>query len=336
MALQAALVLGLVVVVREQPLGVRHRVALAGQDVDEHRVRDAHPRCQRLGLGRDEALEGLLRPADEAVGGLLALDLALLLRVVTRLLDGPVVLDDVVGSLGDDPAAHVEPRPTGPPDDLVELARLEHPLLRAVELRQPGEHDRADRHVDAHAQRVGAADDLEQAVLRELLDEPPVLRQHAGVVHADAVAHETRERAPEARAEAEAADAGRDRVALLARRDLDRHEALRPLEGRRLREVHDVDGGAVLLEQLLDGLVERGDGIRELERHGTLRAGDDGGDATRATGEVVAEHRDVTEGRRHEHELRLGQLEDRHLPRPPAVGLGVEVELVHDDEADVR
>ena len=44
---------------------------------------------------------------------------------------------------------------------------------------------------------------------------------------------------------------------------------------------------------------------------------------------------DVPERRRHQHELRLGQLEQRDLPSPAAVGLGVEVELVHHDEADV-
>ena len=197
--LEASLVLGLVVVVGEQPRRVGDRVALAGEDVDEHRVRDAQAGLERLGLGDDEPLEGLLGPVDEAVGGLLALDLLLLLGVVARLLDGAEVLDDVVRCLRDDPAAGVEPRPSGAADDLVELAGLEQALLRAVELRQAGEQHGADRDVDADAERVGAADDLEQAVLRELLDEAPVLRQHARVVHADAVPHEPRERAAEAR-----------------------------------------------------------------------------------------------------------------------------------------
>ncbi len=107
---------------------------------------------------------------------------------------------------------------------------LSSALLRPVELRQSGEQDGADRHVDADAERVGAADDLEQAVLRELLDEASVLRQHAGVVHADAVPHEPRQGSAEAGAEPEAADAVGDRLALLARRDLDDHEALGALE----------------------------------------------------------------------------------------------------------
>ena len=59
--------------------------------------------------------------------------------------------------------------------------------LLAVELAEPGEQHRADRDVDADAERVGAADDLEQPVLRELLDEHAVLGQQPGVVQADAV-----------------------------------------------------------------------------------------------------------------------------------------------------
>ena len=44
---------------------------------------------------------------------------------------------------------------------------------------------------------------------------------------------------------------------------------------------------------------------------------------------------DVAERRRHQQELRLRQLEQRHLPGPAAVRVGVEVELVHHDQADV-
>ena len=48
------------------------------------------------------------------------------------------------------------------------------------------EQDRPDRDVHADAERVGAADDLEEPLLRELLDEQPVAREEPGVVDADA------------------------------------------------------------------------------------------------------------------------------------------------------
>ena len=52
-------------------------------------------------------------------------------------------------------------------------------------------------------------------------------------------------------------------------------------------------------------------------------------------GQVALEPADVAERRGHEHELRLRQLDQRHLPGPAAIGIGVEMELVHHDLADV-
>ena len=57
--------------------------------------------------------------------------------------------------------------------DLVELARREVAHALAVVLDKAREQDRADRHVDADAERVRAADHLQQPALREGLDEPP-------------------------------------------------------------------------------------------------------------------------------------------------------------------
>ena len=62
---------------------------------------------------------------------------------------------------------------------------------------------------------------------------------------------------------------------------------------------------------------------------------DDGRLAAGAPGQVGLEPRGVAERRRHQQELRLRQLDQRHLPGPAAVGIGVEVELVHHDQADV-
>ena len=51
--------------------------------------------------------------------------------------------------------------------------------------------------------------------------------------------------------------------------------------------------------------------------------------------QVSGDLADIAEGRRHQQELRLGQAEQRHLPRPAALAVGIEVELVHHDLADV-
>ena len=87
------------------------RVAGAGDHVEQHRVADVEARRQRLGVGRDQPLERLLAPGDEAVGRLLALYPSQLDRVVARLGDPPGVLDLVLRSLHDDGPDGVEARP---------------------------------------------------------------------------------------------------------------------------------------------------------------------------------------------------------------------------------
>lgn len=176
---------GFVVVVDERA-DVLEGVPTTGDDGQHHRVGDPHPGRHRLGLGADQPLEGRLPPGHEALGCLLPLDLVLLLRVVPGLGDGTGVLDVVLGRFGDDVALGVVPGPSGTAGDLVELTGRELAHLGAVELRQAGEQHGADRHVDADAQGVGAADDGQQAALGELFDQASVLRQHAGVVDADA------------------------------------------------------------------------------------------------------------------------------------------------------
>ena len=263
---------GVLVVVAQQPPHRRERVALAGDHVEQHRVADPHPGHQRLGLGRDQPVEGVLGPVHLPLGRLLALHPLELLGVVAGLLHQPVVLDGVVRRLHDDGPGGVEAGAPGPSRDLVELPRLEQPLPATVVLREAGEHHGADRDVDADAEGVGAADDLEQPGLGELLDEPAVLRQHAGVVHADAVPHQPRQRLAEAGAEPEAADQLRDPVALLARADVDAGERLRALQRGGLGEVHDVHRRLVGLEQLLERLVQRRQRPLVGQRHRTARA----------------------------------------------------------------
>ena len=296
---------------------------------------DAHPRLQRLRRRVAQALEGLLGPAHHAVRGLLPLDPAQLLRVVAGLGHEPRVLDRVLGRLDHHVAGGVEPGAPRAAGDLVELARLQQPLVGAVELRQPGEDHGPDRDVDADAERVGPADHLQQPGLRQLLDQPPVARQHAGVVDADAAADELRERLAEAGGEAKAADRLGDRVALFARAELGRQQRLRALQRRGLREVHDVGRNLVGPHQLLEQLVQRLHRPREVQRHRAHGVVDQGRLAPGPPRQVVAQCADVAEGARHQQELRLRQAQDRHLPRPAALRLGVEVKLVHHDLADV-
>ncbi len=323
-----------VVVGAQQVLEVLVAVAGAGDDVEQHRVGHAELRAHRLRLGDGEALVGLLRPGDLAVADGLQAQLLQLLRVGAGALTQAPVLDLVLRGLDDDGALRVVAGTPGAAGDLVELTRLEDALAGAVELRQPGHEHRADGHVDADAEGVGAADDLEQAGLGEALDEAAVLRQHARVVDADAATQQPRQGLAVGGGEAEVADLGDDPLLGLVVDDLQAGQRLRAFGGLALGEVDDVDRRLAVLQQVLDRLVHRRVHVGEVQRHGAFRTCDERGRAARAGGEVLLQEGRVTEGGGHEEELRLRQLQQRHLPRPAALRVGVVVELVHDDLVD--
>ena len=302
---------------------------------EHHRVGDAQARHEGLGRGGDEALEGLLAPVDEALGRALLLDLALLLDVTAGLEQGLGVLDLVLRGLGDDAALGVEAGATRTACDLVELARAQAAHAMAVVLGEGREQHRVDGHVDAHAQRVGAADDGQKPLLRELLHEQAVAREHPRVVHAHAAAEQALERLAEGRGEARALAGLLHGVALLLGGHAVARERLRGVERRVLGEVHDVDGGVAVAQGQLDGGLERGVHVLVGEGHRALGLGDLVDRAVGLAPERRADGARVAQGGAHEQELRVGQGQERHLPGPAAVGLAKEVELVHRDGRDV-
>ncbi len=225
----------------------------------------------------------------------------------------------------------VEPAAARAPRDLLELADGEEPHLRPVELRELREEDRPDRDVHADAQRVGPADDVEEPLLRELLDEEAVLREEPGVVDADPEREEPPELLAVGRREADPGDDLPDLLPLLAGPDLHARERLRELRALALREVHDVDRALLRGEQLLDRLVERRLAVLVVERHRPLVGGHVRDLAARVALQPLGDRARVAERRRHEEELGPGQDEERHLPGDAALLVGVVVELVHHD-----
>ncbi len=201
--------------VADQALHRPPAVAPAREHVQEHAVRHLEARRQPLGRRAHQPLEGREVPVGEVVLRRPPLDDLL---SVLRLLAQAQVLDHVLRGLRHDIAEVVEALPPGAAGDLVEVARGEDRGLLPVELAQTRKEHRADRHVDADAERVGAADDLEQPLLRELLGEHAVLRQQARVVQADPLLQPLADVGAVRAREAEARDLGGDGVLLLARR----------------------------------------------------------------------------------------------------------------------
>ena len=156
----------------------------SAQHVQDHAVRDLEPGHQPLRRRLNQSLEGLSVP----VGVVLVRCLPLheLLPVAFGFLLELEVLDHVLRSLRDNPAHRVEPFAPGAPRDLVEVPGPQYGRLVAAVLAQAGEEDRSDRHIDANAQGVRAANHLEQSALGQLLDQNAVPRQQARVVQPNA------------------------------------------------------------------------------------------------------------------------------------------------------
>ena len=192
-----------IVVVACQPHEVLARVSpgrgRTGQHVEDHRVRHLETAGELLGSRVHEPLERRARPRDLARARPLALLRGFLrgalglARVAGRLLRGAQAcaltggVDLVLGGQDAHETDRVEAGAARAPRDLVELARAHVAHAAPVVLHQGGHEDRANRHVDADPQGVRAAHDRQQARLREALDEAAVARQHARVVHADAL-----------------------------------------------------------------------------------------------------------------------------------------------------
>ncbi len=323
----------------QQPVRGLERVVLAFEQVQDHRVRHLEGGAQGFRGGVHDLLERLLTPADKALRRLLLRDLAqlggTLAVLLHRLGHRPGVLDRVLGGLDQHGAGGVEPGAPGPPGDLVEFAGVQQPGAGPVELGQRGDHHGADRHVDAHPQGVGAADDLQQPGLRQLLDQAAVLGQHPGVVHPDAVAHQAVQGLAEPGGEAEPADQLRDLLLLLTGGDVDAHQPGGAVDRVQLGEVHNVDRHLAGLDQLVDRLLHGVHGVVEVQRDRAFGVRDGGGLPPGAFAQFTFEAGHIAQGGAHQQELGLGQLDQRHLPGPAALRVGVEVEFVHHHHAHI-
>ena len=173
--LQLLLACGALVAVLQKVSHGAATVGLAAQYVQEHPVIYAEARCERFGLGVNQAfirvlVEGYIAvlgrfPLLEFFAGLAALRLEF------------QVLDHVFGSLCHHVAHVVKALAAGASCNLVEVSCGEDCRLVAAVLAELREEYCADGDVHAYAERVGAADDFQQAFLGELFAEDAVLGQ---------------------------------------------------------------------------------------------------------------------------------------------------------------
>ena len=156
------------------------------------------------------------------------------------------------------------------------------------------------------------------------------------MVNTDTGTHQLIQRLTKARTETELSNQLGDAFLLFLRGNSHREQGVRLLQRRLLREVHNVDRGLLGLHELLHGLLNRGGGVVEVQRNGALGMSHQ---VTLAAGQrrhLLLEAGRVAQGCAHQQELRLRKLQQGKLPRPAALRVGVEVELVHDDLTEVR
>ena len=226
------------------------------------------------------------------------------------------------------------PRPTG---DLLKLSYGQQPSLDPVKLAQLGEEHGADRDVHPHAQRVRPAYALQQTFPRETFHEEPVLWKETGVVDADAEGDVPPELVTNRGVKLEPAELGVERLLLVRRQREGAAQVLRAFVRLSLREVDDVHGCPVGIDEFLDALDQGRLSVLKLERHRPFPAAHDPDVPSRRVPlEVPLELSGVAEGGGHEEELGVRDLHHGNLPRPPSIGVGVKVKLVGDYEAAVQ
>ena len=91
------------------------------------------------------------------------------------------------GSLRNHVADIVETLAASAASNLVEIAGGQNCSLVAAVLAELRKQHRSNRHVDANAERISAANDLEQPFLCEFFAENAVLGQKSGVMEPDAL-----------------------------------------------------------------------------------------------------------------------------------------------------
>ena len=100
--------------------------------------------------------------------------------------------------------------------------------------------------------------------------------------------------------------------------------------------MHNVDRSLLGLHELLHRLLNRGGGVVEVQGDGALGMSHQVALTAGQRRHLLLEASRIAQGRAHQQELRLRKLQQGKLPRPAALRVGVEVELVHDDLAQVR
>ena len=170
----------------------------------------------------------------------------------------------------------------------------------------------------------------------KLFHQQAVARQHAGMMHADTAEQQALQRFAELRGELALAQRGLYLLALFLAGNAEAGKRLGGSQRCVLREMNDIERPLIVTQGKLHRALQRHKLVLVLQRNGARRIGDhiDVGTCFSLQGRSDGAH--VAERGAHQQELGVRKREQRHLPGPAAVGVGIEMELVHGHAAHVR
>ena len=301
-----------------------------------HRVGDTHTGRQRFRRSSNQAVEGIFIPHHKTLRGLLAFHFAALFGVISRFCKKFRVLNLEFRRQRNNHALGVEARTAGAPCNLVEFATAKTTHFMAVKLGELRKHHGVNGHVDANAQRVGAANYRQQPLLGKLFHQQTITRQHSGVMHANTAKQQTLQRFAKLGGKLARPQRSFDLLTLLLAGYAKARKSLRRSEGGVLREMHYVKGPFVVTQGQFYRAFERHKLVLVFQGNGARSIGNNIYRCSRFRLQGLRNLRNVSQRRAHKKELCMGKREQRNLPSPTAVGVAVEMEFVHCHATDIR
>ena len=210
----------------------------------------------------------------------------------------------------------------------MELARTQAAHFIAVEFRELRENHSMNGYINAHAQRVGATNHRQKALLGELFDKQAIARQHARMMHAHTEAKQALERFAERGGKRRALHGLLDRLALrLGGNAVARKRARR---GKRsvLGEMHQIHGALASTQSELDRGLDWRFHIFIGKRHGARGVHHAAHRVARLALQRRGNFVNIAKRGAHQQKLCFRKREQRHLPCPTTVEIAEIMELV--------
>ena len=233
-------------------------------------------------------------------------------------------------------ALNVEPLAACATRDLLKIPDAQNGEFVAVVFKELGKENGTNRDINTDPKSVGAADDLEQPLLRQFFNQQPVFWQKPGVVQPNAMTQVPLHVFAIGAIEANLPKSFCERALVVFARVVGTHEILRGFGASSLRKVHDVNGRLAVGNKVGEGFVEGRFLVLVIQGNRSLGGMHDGRRASGSLFKIAGEKVYRPQGGGHQKKAYARQREQGHLPSDASFLVGVVVKLVHDDRVGVQ